>query len=54
MSQAEIDGYVARTPKGRTVTPEEVAYLVAFLCSERTSMICGQVIAIDGGFFLPF
>jgi len=54
MSQAEIEAYVARTPKGRTVTPEEVADLVVFLCREKTSMICGQVIAIDGGFFLPF
>jgi len=54
MNQEAIDTYVARTPRGRQVTPEEVASLVAFLCREETSMICGQVISIDGGFFLPF
>jgi len=54
IGQEQIDAYVARTPRGRTVTPEEVAALVAFLCRDETSMICGQTIAIDGGFFLPF
>lgn len=38
-----------RTPAGRIVTPEEVAEVVAFLCSPAARMICGQVIVIDGG-----
>jgi enoyl-[acyl-carrier protein] reductase III len=37
------------TPAGRMVTPEDVANVVAFLCSEEASMIRGQTIVIDGG-----
>lgn len=42
------------TPAGRLVTPEDVAGLVAFLCSPAAEMIRGQIITIDGGFTLPF
>lgn len=38
-----------RTPAGRLVEPEDVAKLVAFLCSPDAAMIRGQVILIDGG-----
>jgi enoyl-[acyl-carrier protein] reductase III len=47
-----IDRAVANTPAGRVVTPEDVADLVAFLCSPSAFMIRGQVIVIDGGFTL--
>jgi enoyl-[acyl-carrier protein] reductase III len=47
-----IDRAVANTPAGRVVTPEDVAELVAFLCSPAAFMIRGQVIVIDGGFTL--
>ena len=37
------------TPVGRMVTPEDVANVVAFLCSEEAYMIRGQTIIVDGG-----
>jgi enoyl-[acyl-carrier protein] reductase III len=37
------------TPAGRMVQPEDIANLVAFLCSEQSDMVRGQIIVIDGG-----
>ncbi len=37
------------TPAGRLVTPQDIAGVVAFLCSPVASMIRGQVITVDGG-----
>ena len=43
---------VANTPAGRLVQPEDVAGVVAFLCSPDAAMIRGQVIVVDGGLTL--
>jgi enoyl-[acyl-carrier protein] reductase III len=43
-----------RTPAGQTVTPEDIAGVVAFLCSPEAFMIRGQTILIDGGTSLGF
>ena len=40
----------AAIPVGRFATPEEVASLVAYLCSDVAGMITGENILIDGGF----
>jgi NAD(P)-dependent dehydrogenase (short-subunit alcohol dehydrogenase family) len=40
---------VARTPLGRLVTPDEVAWTAQFLCSEASSGITGQNVVVDGG-----
>ena len=41
-----------RTPAGRLVTPEEVAKLVGWLCTDDARMIVGQTIIMDGGYEL--
>jgi enoyl-[acyl-carrier protein] reductase III len=40
-------------PVGRLVTVEDVAQVVAFLCSQAATMIRGQIILVDGGYTLP-
>jgi len=37
------------TPAGRMVQPEDIADVVAFLCSDAAYMIRGQIVVIDGG-----
>jgi enoyl-[acyl-carrier protein] reductase III len=44
-----LEETIRHTPTGRMCTPEDVAELAAFLCSDAASMITGQVITIDGG-----
>ncbi len=39
---------VAAVPLGRPARPEEIADLIAFLCSERASHISGALMNIDG------
>jgi len=41
---------LARTPLGRLTTPENVADLALFLCSDGAAMIHGQVVVVDGGY----
>lgn len=40
----------ASIPVGRFATPEEVASLIAYLCSDVAGMITGENVLIDGGF----
>jgi enoyl-[acyl-carrier protein] reductase III len=42
----------AANPVGRLVTAEDIAGVVAFLCSKDADMIRGQTIIVDGGFSL--
>ena len=50
-AQYTADEYkdVNQIPMHRLGKPEEVAYLVSFLCSDKADYISGQVIGVNGG-----
>jgi 3-oxoacyl-[acyl-carrier protein] reductase len=47
-----VEAAISETLLGRLATPEECSDLVAFLCSERSRHITGEVVQIDGGQYL--
>lgn len=49
LSDDQKTATVNQTPIGRLGEPEEVAWAVAFLASERSGFITGQVLSVDGG-----
>jgi 3-oxoacyl-[acyl-carrier protein] reductase len=49
MTQAQIDYMLSKIPMNRFVTVEEIAALVAWLCSEECSFSTGAVFDISGG-----
>lgn len=48
-SETRIAETIRRTPAGRLVTAEEVAYGAQFLCSDASAGIVGQRLIVDGG-----
>jgi enoyl-[acyl-carrier protein] reductase III len=50
--EAILKRFIDEVPAGRLVTPEDVAGVVAFLCTPAASMIVGQTIQVDGGYTL--
>lgn len=53
LAPEELDEIIRETPLKRMGTLEEVAELVAFLASPKSSFITGQTIVIDGGILMP-
>lgn len=47
-----LDALREETPLERLGTPEDVAETVAFLASDKSSFITGQVLGINGGFII--
>ena len=48
----ETKRWAKRTPLQRIGTPEEIAHVVVFLCSDEARWIRGQSILVDGGMTL--
>ncbi|MBY0470207.1 3-oxoacyl-ACP reductase FabG [bacterium] len=44
-----MEGFIKKIPLKRIGVPEDIANLIAFLSSDQSSYITGQVIQIDGG-----
>lgn len=49
ISQPVLDKIIADIPVGRLAKPEEIAWSIAFLASERSGFITGSNLAINGG-----
>ena len=49
MPEAIQEGIRSATPMGRFGTAEEIADVVAFLCSDEAAYVTGQVVGVDGG-----
>lgn len=49
MPEGAKDKIITGIPMGRTGKPEDVAEAVAFLASEQTGYITGEVLRVDGG-----
>jgi len=48
--EAKAASMLSRIPLGRFVQPEEVADVIMFLLSDRSTMVHGSEILVDGGF----
>ncbi len=40
-------------PTGKLSTGQDLANMVAFLTSDRSSNVTGQIVGVDGGYFMP-
>ena len=49
---SSIDAIAKRTPVRRAGTPDDVAAACAFLCSDEAGYITGQLIGVNGGWYL--
>ena len=47
---ATLDNTAGSTPMGRNGQPEEVARVVAWLCTDAASYVTGVAMPVDGGY----
>jgi NAD(P)-dependent dehydrogenase (short-subunit alcohol dehydrogenase family) len=50
MAERPVD--LARIPLGRKGLAEEIAWPIAFLCSDAASYVCGTVLDVNGGVYM--
>jgi 3-oxoacyl-[acyl-carrier protein] reductase len=51
-TEAMLEGVKAATPQGRLGTSEEIAAVIVFLCGDGAGFIHGQMIEVNGGFYM--
>jgi 3-oxoacyl-[acyl-carrier protein] reductase len=51
-SHLRLGQFLPQIPLGRIGRPEDVAYVVSFLVSEKAGYITGQVIRVNGGLYM--
>ncbi|PID62138.1 MAG: 3-oxoacyl-[acyl-carrier-protein] reductase [Ignavibacteriae bacterium] len=49
LNETQREALIKNIPMNRLGKPEDIAKVVAFLCSEDADYVTGQVIAVDGG-----
>ena len=49
LNEQQQEALLSNIPMKRMGTPEDIAKVVAFLCSDDASYITGQVLTVDGG-----
>jgi 3-oxoacyl-[acyl-carrier protein] reductase len=49
---AMLEGVKAATPQARLGTSEEIAAVIVFLCGDGAAFIHGQMIEVNGGFYM--
>lgn len=52
LTEAQKEAMLRAIPLGTIGNPEDVAYTVAFLASDRSRYITGQVIGVNGGLYM--
>ncbi|MDK9709605.1 3-oxoacyl-[acyl-carrier-protein] reductase [Acidaminobacter sp.] len=52
LSEDATSHFTSQIPLGRAGTPEDVAKVVSFLCSQDSAYLTGQVIHVDGGMLI--
>lgn len=53
MSEEFIDAFLKHVPLNRVGKPEDIADLVFFLASDRSSFITGETLSVAGGYGIP-
>ena len=52
-SESDLAAMASQIPLGRMAKPKEIADMAVFLCSDRASMVTGQIYNVNGGSYMP-
>lgn len=52
ISTDNLNSFIEEIPLGRIGTPEDIAFAVSFLASDKADYITGQVLSVNGGYVI--